>query len=1315
MQAFTSLTSFAEHASTRSDAENVQGRATSISSHSAAHPIHHPSNTPLSHAYTPSQPHSSPLPHSDPQFSATSATDSQHPSPFTRQDLVSPEERCEEDILHGNQGSDVDFPFDTLLSNLALDQEMRPSAAQALQPVSPSVSDEHTHQQDTGLIAHPPQVGSTTTSYLLSPVHTSTGAPSPGINRDSGESRRQPSDSPTPPVGSTMATGRQETAVPTQIPGQSSLHTPEMSLGSRNSSGERLVAYSAQATLPHSSPVVKVESYGGGETINPESTIRDGSNPPWGTNRFSATHLSPPITSVEYSQNDPNFISLSPPAAEVTRAENGSWMPNTLTGQAGVGPTSRAQINDIYVPSLKEQEEQRQLEEKKANVEQWLVESANPGIPADQPVSVPRLQVRKSVFTSGGRPRARSTGDVAGSSPDPLWIHMGDTPVDNSGIPGPGVLLKVQSDYDEEDNEMDETESNIEEDQDTTPPAPIRLGEVDEKPPTDYFTATPEADPDPSQFIAANPWMDPPSNNGPTETHMQPLSSNAAMMRFKLRADNIETASRVATWGTRRMSDTAVEEELSRERARERTPFKRLSLGRDKDKTKTGGDKSTLLEVKNFLKRKSSDKSVSEHGNDSTRKERVPTLVLPRSPSNSSRLSKPLKVNTGAIIAAATAGQVATLGGGGSFGAKPVTSPSSTWEQAKNAFRRSRSKSDLGRKSDSVEVNAPHLSTLMARVGGPPVAKLASPPRDPELTRPTPIDEDDEDENEEDDSMEGAGVEMDLTVRYIDITPTPEGFRDQVKQLNPRLEPFLVDRVSQEQLRRYKRLIDCKVKHHRTVQTGKCNSNRDYLAQGGAAKILPSKSNQREAGTSATEYRHNTAVPPVEGTDRLGDGSVASAQFPRGVPLPPVKRLPAEFECPLCFKVKKFQKPSDWTKHVHEDVEPFTCTFPDCTEPKSFKRKADWVRHENERHRQLEWWTCSLPDCNHTCYRKDNFVQHLVREHKKPEPKVKTTRAAMRGSTANKMMAGNGSTGVGEGGKPGSSPRVDSNQEEIDKLWKLVDECRRITPKVPRGEPCKFCGNICSSWKKLTVHLAKHMQQISLPVLRLVEQYPVNEENHTSGIGQAISSQIMIGSMPGSTMEQGVTSSSVVPSSSVPTNGARGLGHGYQVSTAQPVPGTTRPSMASYNMQNSQYPASIAFQQRASYPGGNPISAYPRQVAQLGPYGSNQVYVRQPNTVIQGVFIGQQGVSGYPPSNGMTSTISGNQYGASFNSQQQQYVNSTSPSNNGNPAYLYVGGPTGNIPPGSTGGALYVNVNGTGYEGGTFLSNSQPTNHPYQR
>jgi hypothetical protein len=267
---------------------------------------------------------------------------------------------------------------------------------------------------------------------------------------------------------------------------------------------------------------------------------------------------------------------------------------------------------------------------------------------------------------------------------------------------------------------------------------------------------------------------------------------------------------------------------------------------------------------------------------------------------------------------------------------------------------------------------------------------LASPLADTEATKqsvqPSPAADDEDDEQE--------GITMDLKVRTDPIIPNQEGFRTHARQLNPRLADFMVERVVQEQIRRYKRLLEFRVKHINVVQNKACASGNFCIELGGEAKQLPPKAGNKDPDapfigfqiTAPGEEEDNGELPP--------EGTVVAAQFPSGVPLPPVKRLPAEFECPLCFKVKKFYKPSDWTKHVHEDVQPFTCTFPNCQEPKSFKRKADWVRHENERHRQLENWTCNIADCNHTCFRKDNFVQHLVREHKIAEPKQRTGRAS---------------------------------------------------------------------------------------------------------------------------------------------------------------------------------------------------------------------------------------------------------------------------------------------------------------------------------
>lgn len=193
---------------------------------------------------------------------------------------------------------------------------------------------------------------------------------------------------------------------------------------------------------------------------------------------------------------------------------------------------------------------------------------------------------------------------------------------------------------------------------------------------------------------------------------------------------------------------------------------------------------------------------------------------------------------------------------------------------------------------------------------------------------------------------------------------------------------------------------------------------------------------------------------------------LSPGSFPPGVPMPPTQCLPAEFECQLCYQKKRIHQPSGWTKHVHEDVGPFTCTWYKCRDPDMFKRKADWLRHENEGHRHLEWWTCDVKDCRHTCYRKDNFLQHLVREHKFLEPKTKTKGAMKRAGS-------------------------------LEPTWQKVEECHQETTDRPQGEPCKFCGHVFPTWKKLLKHLANHMEQIALPILRLVDIKAKNIDRDT--------------------------------------------------------------------------------------------------------------------------------------------------------------------------------------------------------------------------
>ncbi|KAJ3513727.1 hypothetical protein NM208_g15142 [Fusarium decemcellulare] len=322
--------------------------------------------------------------------------------------------------------------------------------------------------------------------------------------------------------------------------------------------------------------------------------------------------------------------------------------------------------------------------------------------------------------------------------------------------------------------------------------------------------------------------------------------------------------------------------------------------------------------------------------------------------------------------------------------------------------------------------------------GGPPVAALAK-------SKKAELEDDDDDDDEL-----GDDADMNTNPNIIDnVTPNVEGFQQHIIDLNPDLanaNTYLVERIAYQQVQRYKSLLKNKIGHLKLGNT--CPSGMLCIAMGGSAVPLDLNNNPQDLDPLSS---------PNDGDDGSPiEGAINNESFPQDIPMPPTARLPAEFECQLCYSSKTFKKPSDWTKHVHEDVQPFTCTWDKCREPKIFKRKADWVRHENEGHRHLEWWTCDVEACHHQCYRRDNFLQHLVREHKYPEPKVKTKAAVKKA-----------------GG--------------VDPTWQKVEQCHRETTKRPQDEPCRFCGKTFPTWKKLTVHLAKHMEQISLPVLRLVD------------------------------------------------------------------------------------------------------------------------------------------------------------------------------------------------------------------------------------
>lgn len=687
------------------------------------------------------------------------------------------------------------------------------------------------------------------------------------------------------------------------------------------------------------------------------------------------------------------------------RDSSGKWQQNSSTGQAGLDPNNRPSDE---VPSINELASRRDGDERKELVGDWLAHKLND------------LSVKPDEYSRDQINELNSQRD----DPNDHHVPFG-CETENRFIPG--------QTYYRDQGEMNQQDRDI---------------------------------------IAANRnWADAPMFPSITRGEPgrnQPETSAAAMEKFeRMYRDTDSVLSRAATWGTRRRSLPSIID-LDMAEGTSGGLLKKLSTSRESRSNKPGG----LLEnLRGLVRRPSASqllKRTRSSGNDedslpssegrgsqdskrdsvSKRGDSVTHLAPPTRMGSWGKKPTP-SINTaiasmGSNIA--SIGTTHTRSGSVSASGTPsgsITSPKSPFGglSVKNTLRRARSKSELPKSSMNGMQSESH-STLVSmwkrETGGPPVAALAK-------SKQVDLDDD-----EDDDDDFGDDADMRTNPNVIDnITPNLEGFQQHIIDLNPSLATtnnFLVDRIAYHQVQRYKYLLKNKVTH---IGLGAaCTSGIMCEARGGSATLLDQNKNVRELDPLSS--------PNDEDDGSLGEGAINTESFPQDIPMPPTTHLPAEFECRLCYTTKKFMKPSDWTKHVHEDVQPFTCTWDKCPGPKMFKRKADWVRHENEGHRQLEWWTCDVEACHHQCYRRDNFLQHLVREHKYPEPKVKS-KAAIK--------------------KAGAS----------EPTWQKVEQCHHETTKKPQDEPCRFCGKTFPTWKKLTVHLAKHMEQISLPVLRLVD------------------------------------------------------------------------------------------------------------------------------------------------------------------------------------------------------------------------------------
>ncbi|OAT14499.1 hypothetical protein BDBG_18058 [Blastomyces gilchristii SLH14081] len=84
-----------------------------------------------------------------------------------------------------------------------------------------------------------------------------------------------------------------------------------------------------------------------------------------------------------------------------------------------------------------------------------------------------------------------------------------------------------------------------------------------------------------------------------------------------------------------------------------------------------------------------------------------------------------------------------------------------------------------------------------------------------------------------------------------------------------------------------------------------------------------------------------------------------------------------EFECPFCFRMKKFKNERVWRRHVFADLRPYVCTFPKCDAP-YYGDINQWFQHEMQNHRVS--YTCRI--CNSkTFYLKKRYLAHIQQHH----------------------------------------------------------------------------------------------------------------------------------------------------------------------------------------------------------------------------------------------------------------------------------------------------------------------------------------------
>lgn len=456
----------------------------------------------------------------------------------------------------------------------------------------------------------------------------------------------------------------------------------------------------------------------------------------------------------------------------VQRGEDGSWA-------GGIGPGMRsAPGNDGELMfNLKDQSIQAAIEVKNAEIEDWLKKHSNT---SGRDGKGSRARATPGVFAAkAGKHISKSIADLKAkrdppkTDPAAATLHEICTPQymrdpatdaaaadDDSSDDSTAASSYVEGSLDEvldDDESMSTSEAPPTEED-------LKKLELEAEEEQRRLENDPAFFPKPRQFYS-RPWNDiagPITRGAEIAMESQPQTANAAMMQFQKYAENIETASRVATFGsqtsrrTRRLSSSDVDKTLV-----EPGLLKRLTFGRDK--AEPGHQRRSSL-LGNMVKKKwfgstgenrnkdeggenVNEKSGLGYAGSSGRKRGDSTASsIASSIASGTAFGPPkqtrswgkgsLKVDTSVPSAFA---QMAGIGAGiGKSSAHTSTSPPAPPEKrntglamgvnAIKALRRPRSISELGAGS-KLHKSKPAFGIvgLLGQYGGPPALPIKSP------------------------------------------------------------------------------------------------------------------------------------------------------------------------------------------------------------------------------------------------------------------------------------------------------------------------------------------------------------------------------------------------------------------------------------------------------------------------------------------------------------------------------------------------------------------------------------------------------------